>query len=67
MVEAFETALRKFAIRLGGINVLAATAACQATFEQPEKMMLWQRREVNTVLTSYGLSLDSDPGPLRAV
>jgi hypothetical protein len=68
LIRAFEDALHEFGNRLGGISELAASAACQATFGPVGKMTLSQRREVNRLLTSYGVTLEFPaPGNLKSV
>jgi hypothetical protein len=57
-VAAFASALAEVAARMGGVTVVSASVACQATFGTLENMTPFQRRSVNRVLAPYRVHLD---------
>jgi hypothetical protein len=57
-VAAFGRALDEVAARMGGVTVISASVACQATFGPLEKMTPFQQRSVNRVLAEYRVHLD---------
>jgi hypothetical protein len=57
-IAAFVQALTEVAARMGGITVISASVACQATFGPLEKMTPFQQRSVNGILARYHLHLD---------
>jgi hypothetical protein len=57
-VAAFGQALDEVAARMGGVTVVSASVACQATFGSLEKLTPFQQRSVNRVLAPYHVQLD---------
>ena len=57
-VAAFGQALDEVAARLGGVTVVSASVACQATFGPLGKMTPFQQRAVNRVLAPHHVHLD---------
>lgn len=57
-VAAFTQALTEVAARMGGVTVVSASVACQATFGPLEKMTPFQQRSVNRVLAPFQVRLD---------
>lgn len=57
-VAAFTQALEEVATRMGGVTVVSASVACQATFGPLEKMTPYQQLSVNRVLAPYHVHLD---------
>jgi hypothetical protein len=57
-VAAFTQALAEVATRMGGVTVVSASVACQATFGPLEKMTPYQQQSVNRVLAPHHVHLD---------
>jgi hypothetical protein len=57
-VAAFTQALDEVATRMGGVTVVSASVACQATFGPLEKMTPYQQLSVNRVLAPHHVQLD---------
>jgi hypothetical protein len=57
-VAAFTEALAEVATRMGGVTVVSASVACQATFGPLEKMTPYQQLSVNRVLAPHHVHLD---------